>query len=471
MTVPTDKTAEATGPTGATVTFTTPTATDLVDGTLPTTCVDQADDPVTSGDTFPLGTTTITCTATDTADNTGTATFTITVHDTTGPAITVPPNITREANGPSGRQTTWPAPSATDLVSGARAVTCTTLPTVGLASGDVFPLGVTTVDCAAADTAGNQSHSSFTVTVRDTTKPLISGTPGNLQVEATGPSGAPATFTPPTATDLVDGSLPVSCDHASGSTFPLYATPVGTTVTCTVTDAAHNTATSQFTVTVVDYTSPDLVTPDSLTVPADSPLGAAVTLDVYAIDLVDGRIDADCTPQLALYPVGITTMTCSVTDTWGNEAISIFDLTVEGVVDPHLTASVTSTKPTLHGWYRTPVTVSFTCTPGSSVDLDPCPDPVEVTESVQNRVIDRSITAADGGHAHVSVTVSVDLDKPTVRIKKLSSKRPRCVAKDALSGVDSCRLTHRKVGKKIVWTATAVDLAGNRKVLKATTRA
>ncbi len=205
--------------------------------------------------------------------------------------------------------------------------------------------------------------------------------------------------------------------------------------------------------------------------PADSPLGAAVTLDVYALDVVDGRIDADCTPQLALYPIGTTTMTCSVIDTWGNEAITIFDLTVEGVVDPQLSASVTSSKPKLHGWYRTPVTVSFTCTPGSSADLDPCPDPVAVTESVASTVIDRSIDAADGGHAHVTVTISVDLDKPTVRITKLTSKTPRCVAKDTLSGVDSCRLTHRKVGKKIVWTATGVDLAGNRTVVKATTRA
>ncbi|MFN8189782.1 MAG: HYR domain-containing protein [Nocardioidaceae bacterium] len=471
VTVPSNKTVEATGPSGAVVTFTTPSATDLVDGTVATTCRDQANQVRNSGDTYPLGTMILTCKATDAANNTGQASFSITVHDTTGPAITVPANITREATGPNGRQTTWVAPSATDLVSGSRTVTCSSQPTAGLASGDVFPLGVTTIDCAASDSAGNQSHSSFTITVRDTTKPLISGTPGNIQVEATSASGAPATFTLPTATDLVDGNLAVNCDHASGSTFPLYATPIATTVTCSVTDAAHNTATSQFTVTVVDYTSPELVTPENPTYPAESPLGASVTLDVYAMDLVDGRIDADCTPLLAIYPIGTTTITCSVIDTWGNEAITIFDLTVEGVVDPQLTASIASAKPKLHGWYRTPVTVSFTCTPGSSVDLDPCPEPVVVTESIKNKVIDRSIDAADGGHAHVAVTVSVDLVKPTVRITKLSSKSPRCVASDAMSGVDSCRLTHHKVGKKIVWTATAVDLAGNRQVVKATTRA
>lgn len=46
--------------------------------------------------------------------------------------------------------------------------------------------------------------------------------------------------------DLVDGTVPVTCDHAPGDTFALGTT----TVTCTATDVHHNTSTKSFTVAV-----------------------------------------------------------------------------------------------------------------------------------------------------------------------------------------------------------------------------
>ena len=70
MTVPATITAEATGPTGAALTYGGVRADDI-DGVLPVTC-----DPV-SGRTFALGTTTVTCTATDESGNTGTNSFDI----------------------------------------------------------------------------------------------------------------------------------------------------------------------------------------------------------------------------------------------------------------------------------------------------------------------------------------------------------------------------------------------------------
>ena len=72
--------AEATGPAGAAVTFAA-SAVDNVDGSLPVTCVPA------SGATFPLGTTQVACSATDTAGNTGSASFAVTVRDTTPPAV------------------------------------------------------------------------------------------------------------------------------------------------------------------------------------------------------------------------------------------------------------------------------------------------------------------------------------------------------------------------------------------------
>ena len=72
-----------------------------------------------------------------------------------------------------------------------------------------------------------------------------------ITVEATSAAGASVTFQA-TATDVVSGNLPVSYSINPGSTFPLGTT----TVTASATDAAGNTATGTFTVTVVDTTGP-----------------------------------------------------------------------------------------------------------------------------------------------------------------------------------------------------------------------
>src|SRR5439155_18095413 len=112
------------------------------------------------------------------------------------------------------------------------------------ASGSTFAIGATTVNCTATDAHGNTAHGSFTVTVRDTTPPMLI-VPANITVEATSAAGAVVTFTA-SAVDIVDGRVAVSCNPASGSTFPLGAT----TVTCTATDAHGNNASHSFNITV-----------------------------------------------------------------------------------------------------------------------------------------------------------------------------------------------------------------------------
>lgn len=151
------------------------------------------------------------------------------------------------------------------------------------ASGSTFPVGSTTVQCSATDANHNTATGSFLVTVRDTTPPVLS-LPANITAEATSDSGAAVTYSA-TSTDIVDGSVTVSCDHASGSTFPL-----GTTlVQCTATDAHHNTASGSFSVTVGDTTPPTIVsivaTPNFLS--QNSHQLANVTVSVIATDAVD----------------------------------------------------------------------------------------------------------------------------------------------------------------------------------------
>jgi hypothetical protein len=189
-----------------------------------------------------LGLTTVTCTAADDAGNTSSATFAITVEDTTAPTLgAVPADLTIEATGPAGATAAFSSPTALDAVDLTPSLTCDAL------SGSIFPLGLTTVTCTAADDAGNTSSATFSVTVRDTTPPVLVGIPADQTVQATTPAGAAVTFLLPTATDSVDVVTSVSCAPPSGSNFPLGVTAVS----CTAIDDSGNADSATFQITVV----------------------------------------------------------------------------------------------------------------------------------------------------------------------------------------------------------------------------
>lgn len=309
LSLPLDITNEATGPGGATVSFSA-TATDLVDGDLPVDCTPA------SGSEFSLGTTPVSCSATDMAGNTATSGFNIIVEDTTAPVLSLPDEITEEATGPDGATVTFSA-TASDIVDGAVTVFCDP------ASGSTFALGDTTVDCEAEDNAGNKAMESFTVKVEDTTPPTLA-LPGDMIVEATGPTGALATFSA-SASDLVDGSTTVNCTPESGSTFALGET----TVNCSTTDNAGNTASGSFMVTVVDTTPPTLDLSDNISVHASGISGALVTYSASATDLVDGSVPVTCLPASgSTFPIGTTTVNCSAADEAGNSASGSFTVAV-----------------------------------------------------------------------------------------------------------------------------------------------
>lgn len=171
-------------------------------------------------------------------------------------------------------------------------------------------------ECVAGDSGGNVLIG--TRSAADTTPPVIENTPADATVEAAGPSGATYTYTNPTASDDTDGSVPVGCEPASGSTFPLG----DTTVTCTATDKAGNKATATFVVHVVDTTPPALTLPASPVVAdATGPDGAAVTYTATATDLVDGAVTPSCAPASgSTFAIGDTTVTCTATDSHGNSS-------------------------------------------------------------------------------------------------------------------------------------------------------
>jgi hypothetical protein len=195
---------------------------------------------VPAGNFFLVGTTTVTYTATDAAGNTASTTQTVTVIDTTPPAVTVPVDIIAEATGPSGAIVNYTA-SANDNVDGTLTPICTP------ASGSTFPLGATAVTCSTADGAGNTGSGAFNVVVRDTTPPVLSGVPGDFTKLTPSATGAVVNYALPSAADSVDPSPTVTCSPPSGSTLPVGPSPV----TCTASDAAGNSSAAVFTVTVL----------------------------------------------------------------------------------------------------------------------------------------------------------------------------------------------------------------------------
>jgi uncharacterized repeat protein (TIGR01451 family) len=296
----------------AAVTFTT-VATDNYPGTT------VACNPP-SGTAFPLGATTVTCTATDTSGNTDSDSFEVTVNDTEPPSITVPADVTKSTDPGLATAVVTYAPTAADNAPG---VTVACVPPPGTA----FAIGTTSVTCTATDTAGNTDSDSFDVTVVDTEPPSLT-VPADI-TQSTDPGLATAAVTySATASDNVPG-VAKACAPPSGTAFPL-----GTTgVTCTATDVAGNTTSKSFNVTVVDNEPPSLTVPANMTVNATSPAGAVVTYAVSASDNAPGVTVACVPPSGATFAISTTTVNCTATDGAGNTASKSFQVKVIGAVD------------------------------------------------------------------------------------------------------------------------------------------
>jgi large repetitive protein len=113
-----------------------------------------------SGSFFPVGTTTVTATATDDLNQTANCTFSVTVTDNQAPVFSsCPSSTTVTANNSNCSATVnWTAPVATD--------NCSSLTVSSShASGTSFPLGTTSVSYTANDGNGNTATCSFDVTV------------------------------------------------------------------------------------------------------------------------------------------------------------------------------------------------------------------------------------------------------------------------------------------------------------------
>ncbi len=216
-----------------------------------------------SGSLFPVGTTALSCTATDSLQMSSSCTSSVVV--TYNPPTASPLVILCPV--PSGKSTDGqpvPLTFSPTVTGGVAPVTASCNP----ASGSLFPIGTTSLKCTATDAKPSSVSCSSTAIVTAATapptQPSPSPTPGAGALDISCPlippvvshSGLPVkvTFDSPTVTG---GTAPYTtfCAPSSGASFPVGATGV----TCLATDAKHQTdtcATSVIVTTDKTGTSP-----------------------------------------------------------------------------------------------------------------------------------------------------------------------------------------------------------------------
>jgi hypothetical protein len=309
FTVPSNPIVEATGPSGAIVTYNA-SAKDATGHALPLTCSPR------SGSVFAIGTHTVACSA-GPSGHVQQQTFSVSVRDRTGPTLQVPSGFAIEADSKSGAVVTYDV-TGIDKVSGNVNVSCDP------ASGTELAIGPHSVTCTARDAANNVARRSFDVKVFDGAPTLT--VPADITRDYTKPPGAIVRYRPATATDKIDATLTPECAPPSGSLFRVGRT----TVTCEVTDSGGNHVSNSFTITILDRVAPVLRVPASLI--AYAPFRgntAAVTFNASAYDAIDRVVPVSCEPPSGSeLPIGRTTVTCKATDHSGNTATKSFVVTV-----------------------------------------------------------------------------------------------------------------------------------------------
>eukprot|EP00667_Euglena_gracilis_P000080 EG_transcript_80 len=188
--------------------------------------------------TFPVGTTRVNFTATDTAGNTRTCSFSIAIIDRESPIAYCPGNIVEPTDpGKRTRVVSWPAPNATDNV-GVVAQQATYPP------GTRFSIGTVTVSYIVRDNYDNTNNCSWTVTVLDVEKPQLT-CPADVRILlAVGQNASIAQWPTPVATDN-DRVANLTATRRSGEVFQGR-----TNVTYTAVDPSGNAATCSFLVVV-----------------------------------------------------------------------------------------------------------------------------------------------------------------------------------------------------------------------------
>jgi len=273
---------------------------------------------INAPDVFPIGETIVTWTAIDASDNSAITTQTVTIVDTTKPGLSIPDDQTVEASSLDETLVDIGQAEANDI---------TGISSIVHNAPDVFPLGSTLIAWTATDNHGNITTAYQTITVVDTTSPVIIP-PQDITSEATDPIMNYIEFGELVASDSVGIE---SIINDKPTTFPLGST----TVTWTVTDTSGNISQATQVVTLVDTTLPEIFAPTDIVAEATGlsstmvELGEATAHDIMGIASVTEH-------PSRFFVLGETTITWIATDTSGNSASATQTVTIVDTTSPEL---------------------------------------------------------------------------------------------------------------------------------------
>ena len=309
---------------------------------------DQCTEPVAvSGpgvNSYPLGPNQLHYSATDGCGLTASGDSTMTVVDTTPPAIVCPGVVVAECNGQGRASNVQPGQAQTSDV-------CLSSMIVESPPGGTYELGTYMVLYKARDQAGLESTCNGTIQVLDSTPAMISCAPPQT-VECTGNSRASAFVQPPVFFDLCDNTRVVVYGPSGQATYPLGFN----LLTFSATDLGNNAVSCNTSVNVIDTRKPTITCPPNINIECTgnnstffTPLKATGT-DTCSVVSVNN-------PPAQSFPMGPTTLTYTDSDSSGNTNSCQARVTVRDSTRPVVTSAGGGYAQTVNGNDHTMVNV------------------------------------------------------------------------------------------------------------------
>jgi uncharacterized repeat protein (TIGR01451 family) len=402
-----------------------PTATDNCDGSVTPVPSRSDNKPIT--DPFPVGTTTIHWTATDSAGNSSSCDQTVVVLDNENPTITCPANVTTSTDpGTCSANVNPGTATATDNCGSGNSPTVSGTRSDSQPLNAPYPKGTTTIHWTATDSSGNSSSCDQTVTVNDNEAPAIS-CPANI-TRSTDPGTCSANINPGTAT-ATDNCGSASVSGARSDAQPLNAPyPKGTTtITWTATDSSGNHSSCAQTITVNDTEPPTITCPANImtntepgTCAAHVFPGTATATDNCGSTTVTGT-RSDGQPLTDTYPKGTTTITWTATDSSGNHSSCTQTVTVVDNQAPTITfnGQTPSMWPPNHSYH------TFTAANFISSVSDNC-DALSVNDVYITKVTsDEAENAPGSGNTLNDIVIASDCKSVQLRAERINTGNGR----------------------------------------------
>ena len=402
------------------------------------------------GTHFPIGITYVNAKAMNSCGSSS-CPFSVTIKDNEYPVISkMPSNISQYNDyGKCSALISWKLPKATDNCPGV-------FIRGNHNPGEAFQKGKTTVTYTATDIYGHSKSKSFTITINDNEEPGITQMPLDIiQNNDPGSCGAIVKWQSAVATDNCPG-VKISSDRHSGDVFPEGLT----TVTYTATDASKNTFSNTFSIIVLDNENPIISgMPADIIRKNDSSLcGAMVSwIPPVATDNCSGlSLSANHIPG-EMFPGGITKVTYTAFDAFGQSSIASFNIMVNDSEKPvfiNVPQDIIQSND-LHSCgaivnWKLP-TVKDNC---SGVQFKSNHNPGESFPAAGKTLVTYTVTDMNGNNAMTNFYITVkDTEPPVVLCKNIalnldSSGIASIGVEDVNFGFnDNCSITSKSISK------------------------